>query len=58
MSINELIQKLMNYSWSLTDVIFFVFYPTLLSILFGPIIGIPAGIVFFAIMFIVDKEDQ
>lgn len=47
MSINELIQKLMNYSWSLTDVIFLVFYPTLLSILFGPIIGIPAGIVFF-----------
>ncbi|MFT2204217.1 VraH family peptide resistance protein [Staphylococcus chromogenes] len=58
MSINELIQKLMNYSWSLTDVIFLVFYPTLFSILFGPIIGIPAGIVFFAIMFIVDKEDQ
>ncbi|MCD8903884.1 hypothetical protein K2V56_00220 [Staphylococcus chromogenes] len=58
MSINELIQKLMNYSWSLTDVIFFVFYPTLFSILLGPIIGIPAGIVFFVIMFIVDKEEQ
>ncbi|WP_157948771.1 hypothetical protein [Staphylococcus chromogenes] len=57
MSINELIQKLMNYSWSLTDVIFLVFYPTLFSILLGPIIGILAGIVFFAIMFIVDKED-
>ncbi|WP_157947803.1 VraH family protein [Staphylococcus chromogenes] len=58
MSINELIQKLMNYSWSLTDVIFLVFYPTLFYILLGPIIGIPAGIVFFTIMFIVDKEDQ
>lgn len=58
MSINELIQKLMNYSWSLTDVIFLVFYPTLFSILLGPIIGILAGIVFFVIMFIVDEEDQ
>lgn len=58
MSINELIQKLMNYSWSLTDVIFLVFYPTLLSIILGPIIGIPAGIAIFIIMFIVDKEDQ
>ena len=58
MSINELIQKLLNYSWSLTDAIFLVFYPTLLSILFGPIIGIPAGIVFFVIMFIVDETDK
>ncbi|MCO4329162.1 hypothetical protein MTQ89_09765 [Staphylococcus hyicus] len=57
MSIHELIQKFMHYQWSVTDVILLMFFPSLLSTLFGPIIGIPAGIAFFIILFLVDESD-
>ena len=57
MSIHELIQKFMHYQWSVTDVILLMFFPSLLSTLFGPFIGIPAGIAFFIILFLVDESD-
>lgn len=58
MSLNELLQKFMDYRWSLTDVILLMFFPSLLSILFGPFIGIPAGLAFFIILFMVNEEDE
>ncbi|NJH97000.1 hypothetical protein [Staphylococcus agnetis] len=54
MSLNELVKKFMDYRWSLTDVIFLMFFPSLFSILFGPFIGIPAGLAFFIFLFMVN----
>ncbi|KFE41117.1 hypothetical protein [Staphylococcus agnetis] len=58
MSLNELVKKFMDYSWSLTDVIFLMFFPSLFSILFGPFIGIPAGLAFFIFLFMVNEADE
>ncbi|MDG4943525.1 hypothetical protein [Staphylococcus agnetis] len=58
MSLNELLKKFMDYRWSLTDVIFLMFFPSLFSILFGPFIGIPAGLAFFIFLFMVNEADE
>ncbi|NJH64320.1 hypothetical protein [Staphylococcus agnetis] len=58
MSLNELVKKFMDYRWSLTDVIFLMFFPSLFSILFGPFIGIPAGLAFFIFLFMVNEADE